>query len=76
MPGRGRNPDLEAERLTGAPLARPYSEHDDRRGGDGPPQGRRRNPSPMAWRHDMFDAVVKSNPKGNGKGEDNPQANS
>lgn len=62
-PNRGRNPDLEAEKLTGMGLARNYSEHDDRRGDEGS-GARRRNPSPMAWRHDMFDSVLKVEPQG------------
>jgi len=59
LPGYGKNPDLEAERMTGAPLARVYSQHDDRRSGNSPPP-RRRAPSPGgAWRHDMFEELVK-----------------
>merc|ERR1711920_784476 len=58
-PGQGRNPDLEAERLTGHPLARDYSEHDDRRAStaEAADQGfRRRASSPGGkWKHDLHD---------------------
>lgn len=56
QPGHGRNPDLEAEKMTGAGLARPYSEHDDRRdgGNDGEKARTRRGASPTGeWRHDL-----------------------
>jgi len=59
-PGQGKNPDLEAEVMTGVPLARIYSEHDDRRGGGGEPSTRRRGSSPGgAWRHDLFEDMAK-----------------
>lgn len=56
-----RNPDLEAERMTGSGLARPYSEHDDRKE---PGVGNiysRRGPSPQGdgvWKHDLFDSTA------------------
>ncbi|CAJ1433071.1 unnamed protein product [Effrenium voratum] len=57
VPGQGRNPDLEAEKLTGAPLARNYSEHDDRRGEGAAAQ---RGSSPGGkWKNDMFEQMVK-----------------
>lgn len=59
VPGQGKNPDLEAERLTGAPLARAYNEHDDRRSGGSPPPRRRATSPGGAWRHDLFENVVK-----------------
>mmetsp|Transcript_32371 Transcript_32371/g.102768 ORF Transcript_32371/g.102768 Transcript_32371/m.102768 type:complete len:243 (-) Transcript_32371:50-778(-) len=60
VPGQGRNPDLEAERLTGAGLARPYSEHDDRRAAAGSSPSRRRGASPGGpWRHDLFEELTK-----------------
>jgi len=57
-PGQGRNPDLEAEKLTGVPLARNYSEHDDRRG-EAAPAARRGSSPGGKWKNDMFDQMVK-----------------
>lgn len=57
-PGHGRNPDLEAEKLTGVPLARNYSEHDDRRGEAAPAMRRGSSPGGK-WKNDMFDQLVK-----------------
>ncbi|CAE7226469.1 unnamed protein product, partial [Symbiodinium pilosum] len=56
MPGRGRNPDLEAEKLTGVPLARNYSEHDDRRN-DAAPAVRRGGSPGGKWKNDMFEQL-------------------
>ena len=61
-PGQGRNPDLEAEKLTGVPLARNYSEHDDRRG-EGAPAMRRGSSPGGKWKNDMFDQMVKGGSK-------------
>lgn len=57
VPGQGRNPDLEAEKLTGHPLARNYSEHDDRRGGESAPPPRRGSSPSGKWKNDMFEQV-------------------
>merc|ERR1712232_1375307 len=62
IPGRGRNPDLEAETRTGAGLGSAWSEHDDRRGAEPAINAQsRRGSSPGAggsWKHDMYDEVV------------------
>merc|ERR1712087_261106 len=59
-PGQGRNPDLEAEKLTGCPLARDWSEHDDRRVSmaDSADTARTRSESSLGgkWKHDLFDS--------------------
>eukprot|EP00930_Biecheleria_cincta_P051128 TRINITY_DN36285_c0_g1_i1.p1 TRINITY_DN36285_c0_g1~~TRINITY_DN36285_c0_g1_i1.p1 ORF type:complete len:259 (+),score=31.59 TRINITY_DN36285_c0_g1_i1:74-850(+) len=60
VPGHGKNPDLEAEKLTGRPLARNYSEHDDRRGGDSSAPARRGSSPSGKWKNDMFEQLTKS----------------